>query len=81
MFVREVPEGLAAHKAGLQPNDEILLIDGMDVRALSSDQIHQSLSGEVGEPVDLTVVRGEEVLRVTLKRTEARTHSVGSPSR
>jgi C-terminal processing protease CtpA/Prc len=72
LFVREVPAGLAAAKAGIEAGDEILLIDGLDVRALKPAQIHAALSGEVDATVKLTLVRGEQVLRVTLKRTEAR---------
>jgi len=72
LFVREVPPGLAADKAGIRPGDEILLIDGLDVRAMNPHQIHAALSGDVDAPVKLTLVRGEGVLRVTLKRTEAR---------
>ena len=72
LFVRDVPEGLAAADAGLQPGDEVLLIDGKDVRALGAKGVHEALSGEVDQPVKLTLLRGEEVLRVTLKRTPAR---------
>ncbi len=39
-------------------------------------QLHELLGGDVGDPVRLTVVRGEEVLRVTLRRTPARKHRV-----
>ena len=76
LFVRETPAGLAAEKAGLRPDDEILLIDGRDVRALTPQQVHELLGGDVGDPVKLTLVRGEEVLRVTLRRTPARKHRV-----
>jgi len=72
LFVREVPDGLAADRAGLRAGDEILLVDGRDVRELNPKQLHEKLSGEVGQTVKLTLVRGEEVLRVTLKRTPAR---------
>lgn len=72
LFLRYLPEGLAAERAGLQPDDEILLIDGRDVRAMSAEEVHVALSGEVGAPVKLTVVRGDDVIRVTLRRTEAR---------
>jgi C-terminal processing protease CtpA/Prc len=72
LFVREVPPGLAADKAGVKRGDEILLIDGLDVRAMTPQQIHAALSGEVDATVKLTLVRGERVLRVTVKRTEAR---------
>lgn len=69
LTVREAPPGLAASRAGLQPDDVILLINGRDVRILSSAQIHEALSGSVGEPVNLTVERGDQVLRVTVQRT------------
>jgi C-terminal processing protease CtpA/Prc len=67
--IREAPTGLAAAEAGLTPGDQILLIDGVDVRALAPDQIHEALAGKVGEPVKLTAVRNGEILRVTLERT------------
>ena len=72
LFLRDVPPGLAADRAGLKSGDEILLIDGVDVRVMDSKQIHAVLSGDVDAPVKLTVVRGQQVLRVTLKRTEAK---------
>jgi C-terminal processing protease CtpA/Prc len=72
LLVHEVPKGLAADKAGLQAGDEILLVDGRDVRRLDDKALHRALSGEVGTTVRLTVVRGEEVLRLSLKRTPAR---------
>lgn len=71
LFLREVPASLAAGQANLKPGDEILLIDGLDVRRLDPDQINAALTGDVGSPVKLTVIRQEQVLRVTLKRTEA----------
>ncbi len=72
LHIAEAPEGLAADKAGLQSNDEIILIDGMDVRTLSEKELRQALRGEVGDKVKVTALRGEEVVRVTLKRTEAK---------
>ena len=71
LFLREVPASLAAGQANLQPGDEILLIDGLDVRRLDPEQINALLTGDVDSPVKLTVIRKEQVLRVTLKRTEA----------
>jgi C-terminal processing protease CtpA/Prc len=80
LFLREVPQGLAAGRAGLREGDEILLIGGRDVRTMSSDQVHGALSGEVGEPVKLTLVRDKEVLRVTLRRTPAQRLRTQSPA-
>ena len=72
LYVRDVPPGLAADKSGLKPGDQILLIEGMDVRMMDDKQVHRALSGDVGTSVKLTVIRGEEVLHVTVKRTPAR---------
>jgi len=71
LTIRDTQEELAAQRAGLQPGDQILLIDGRDVRAMDSATIHQQLSGAIGEPVKLTILRGDQVIRVTLERTPA----------
>lgn len=78
LFVRDVPPGLAAERAGLEPGDEILLIDGRDARALGPKGVHRVLGGNVGDPVKLTLVRRGEIVRVTLHRTEARRYRIGS---
>lgn len=69
LILREVPETLAAGRAGLLPGDELLLIDGRDVRELDSRGVHRALSGSLGEPVKLTLLRDGRVIRVTLRRT------------
>jgi C-terminal processing protease CtpA/Prc len=69
LVLRDVPPNLAAGRAGLQTGDEILLIDGRDVRELSERGVHQALGGEVGDPVKLTLLREGRVIRVTLRRT------------
>ncbi len=79
LTVREAPPGLAADKAGLAAGDELLLIDGVDVRALDDKAIHRALSGEIGTEVKLTVLRGEEVLHLTLKRTPAKKRPRAAP--
>jgi C-terminal processing protease CtpA/Prc len=74
LFIRAVPPGLAAAQAGLQPGDEITLIDGRDTRNFDEKALHKLLTGEVGDPVKLTVLRGDQVLHVTLRRTPAPRH-------
>jgi C-terminal processing protease CtpA/Prc len=69
LVLREVPAELAAGKAGLQPGDELILIDGRDVRDLDERGVHQALGGNVGDPVKLTLLREGRVIRVTLRRT------------
>jgi C-terminal processing protease CtpA/Prc len=68
VHVREVREGLAAEKSGLLPGDEILMIDGVYVRDLGTTAVRERLRGNVGSSVELTVVRGEDVLRVKVVR-------------
>ena len=53
--VRDVPEGKAAAKAGLLPGDELISIEGRDVRHLSAEQVHSALEGPVGSRVKVTV--------------------------
>ena len=69
LVLREVPPDLAAGKAGLRPGDELLLIDGRDVRELDERGVHQALAGSVGDQVKLTLLREGRVIRVTLRRT------------
>ncbi|HKY35244.1 MAG TPA: PDZ domain-containing protein [Polyangiaceae bacterium] len=69
LVLREVPPELAAGRAGLQPGDELILIDGRDVRELDERGVHQALGGNVGDPVKLTLLRQGQVIRVTLQRT------------
>ena len=76
LFVREIPDGLAADRAGLEVGDEILTIDGADARAMSVAGVHDALAGVVGEPVKLTLIRRGNVIRVTVKRTPAKKYSV-----
>ena len=71
LILREVPPKLAAAQAGLRPGDEILLIDGRDVRELTERGVHQALAGNIGDPVKLTLLRDGHVVRVTLRRTPA----------
>ncbi|WP_437956439.1 PDZ domain-containing protein [Sorangium sp. So ce119] len=68
LYVRDVPPGLAAERAGLIPGDEVLMIDGVYVRDLSSAEVRDRLRGDVGSAVELTVVRGRDVRRVRVVR-------------
>jgi carboxyl-terminal processing protease len=65
---REVPRGYPAAEAGMAPGDEILLIEGRDVRSMSPDAIHRLLQGEVGTKVNLTVLRRGKIERIAVKR-------------
>lgn len=66
--VREAPPGYPAADAGMVRGDEILLIDGRDVRSLAPEGIHRLLEGEVGTTVQLTILRRGQIERIALKR-------------
>lgn len=72
VMVREAPADLPAAQAGLARDDEILLIDGRDVRRLSPLEIHTALEGDVGTEVRLTVLREGTIERLSLKRAPFR---------
>lgn len=69
LFARDVPAGLGAANAGVRSGDQVILIDGRDVRSLSDSAIHSILGGERGTRVRVTVLRGEEALRFSIERT------------
>ncbi len=55
--IRTVPPG-TGQRAGLEPGDEIVAIEGKPVSGFSSDEeIRKALRGDVGTKVKLTVLR------------------------
>ena len=71
VFVREVPSSGSEridHDA-LIPGDQIVMVEGVLVKDLSTKQLRALLRGEPGSEVHLTVARGAEVLRLKVKRT------------
>ncbi len=66
--VRQVPKDMEAAQAGLEPGDEILFIEGRDARAMTAKEVHEALVGPVGTTVNLTVLRGGEVVRLGVRR-------------
>ena len=69
LFVREIPPGQAADKAGLQLDDEILAIDGKPVQALTQDEVRTALRGDVGTTMTLSVQRYGQKREVKVLRT------------
>lgn len=68
LYVREAPQGMGAEKAGLQPGDEIVMIEGRYVKDMDATAVRAKLRGDPGSAVQLTVVRGNEVLHVRVVR-------------
>ena len=69
LYVRDIPAGLGAARAGLKEGDEVILIEGRDVRGYTDTQLHEVLSGERGSKVRLTLLRGDQVIHATVERT------------
>jgi carboxyl-terminal processing protease len=67
VYVRDIPE--AASEVDLLAGDEIVMIDGVYVRDLSTKDLRRRLRGEPGSRVKLTLLRGSAVVRVEIVRT------------
>lgn len=70
-------DGTPAEKAGLQPRDEIFLIDGKKTSAMTQEKALQMLRGPIGTSVRLGIKRGDTTsFQVTLKRETIAMQSV-----
>lgn len=68
--MRETPEPNAGEMGPfLIPGDQLVMVEGVYVRDMSTKDLRALLRGEPGTEVNLTVVRGSEVLRLKIKRT------------
>jgi len=59
-----------AEKAGLKPNDQILEVDGEDIKGLDLNEAVEKIRGEKGSKVTLSILRGEEDFEVELTRDD-----------
>lgn len=75
--VIETYEGYPASKAGLQPGDLILEIDGKSIKGWDQDEVSKHLKGTPGTAVKLKVRReGEQDFEKTLTREEVKIKDV-----
>jgi membrane-associated protease RseP (regulator of RpoE activity) len=68
ILVDMVVKGGPSEKAGLRKGDQIIEINGRDVRELKRKQIGALMRGEPGTLLKLTVKRGAEILPINLVR-------------
>jgi hypothetical protein len=69
LFVRSMPPGQGADRAGLLVDDEIVAIDGKDVRSMSPDDVRRAVRGDVGSTLVITILRGTERREMKIVRT------------
>ena len=69
LFVRSLPTGEGADRAGLSVDDEIVAIEGKDVRSLTPEDVRRTVRGDVGSRLTVTILRGDERRDLTIVRT------------
>ncbi|MEC9249012.1 MAG: S41 family peptidase [Pseudomonadota bacterium] len=68
-----------AERAGLRTNDRIIAVDGEDIRGASVTDAVELMRGAVGDPVTITISRGDDVpFDVTLVRDTIPLRTVAS---
>ncbi|MDB4935628.1 MAG: hypothetical protein JWP87_2600 [Labilithrix sp.] len=69
LFVRGVPPGQGADRAGLEVDDEIVAIEGKPVKEMSQEDVRRSVRGDVGSAMTITVERGGQRRDVKVQRS------------
>jgi carboxyl-terminal processing protease len=69
-------EGSPASRAGVQPKDLILAIDGKSTKGMSTETAVKLIRGEAGTTVNLSLKRNSEILDVALIRQRIELHAV-----
>jgi carboxyl-terminal processing protease len=76
LFVNEVNEGYPADKQGVRPGDQLIKINGSEVKGKERSQVSQLLRGPKGTPVELLMIRDGALLTKTLIRDAIRQPNV-----
>jgi carboxyl-terminal processing protease len=69
LFVRGVPAGEGADRAGVEVDDEIVAINGRAVGEMSEEDIRKAVRGDVGSSLLITVERGGQRRNVKIERS------------
>jgi carboxyl-terminal processing protease len=69
LFVRGVPPGEGADRAGLEIDDEIVAIDGRPVKEMSQEDVRRAVRGDVGSKLTITVERNGQRRDVKVERS------------
>ena len=68
LAVIDVIQGGPSHKAGLQPGDKIVGVNGESLKGLSSDEVVTKLRGKINTEVKIKVIRKKEPKSFTIIR-------------
>lgn len=76
LYINEIKEGNPSHKSDVRPGDQIIKINGIDVKGKDRAQISRLLRGPKGTSLTLTLLREGAVLDKTIVRDEIRQPNV-----
>lgn len=72
VVILEVPAGGAGARAGLEVGDEIVAVDGVDVKSMSKEDFQGAVRGPVGTKVTVDVRRDGLRHRIAVERQALR---------
>lgn len=76
LFVNDVSEGYPAYKSDVKPGDQVIKINGIEVKGKDRAQISQLLRGPKGTAVDLVLIRDGKEIAKKLDRDEIKQPNV-----
>lgn len=76
LFVNEVSEGNPANKQDVKPGDQILKINGVDIKGKDRNEISQLLRGPKGTSLTMVLLRDAKEINKTLVREEIKQPNV-----
>ncbi|MFW0714675.1 S41 family peptidase [Pedobacter sp. N23S346] len=76
LFINEVSEGYPAYKDEVKAGDQVVKINGIEVKGKERSQISQLLRGPKGTPVDLVMMREGKELTKKIIREEIKQPNV-----
>lgn len=77
-IVTMIMDGYEAQKGGLLIGDEIVKIDGIELKGLTREESSQLMKGQVGTPVSITVKRygSKQPVHLQFRREKVKVHNV-----
>ena len=78
ILVTSVFKNSPAYEAGLKPGDEIVSIDGLKAKDYNADEFSNLIKNNKKDIFKLNILRGEEEITITLKRSLVTLNSVSS---